>query len=429
MASTRSSGLNIAIVGAGFAGLASATLLARAGHRVTVFEKFAQPQALGAGILIQPSGLAAMQRLGIHDAVVQQGARIAHLYGVHPSQKPVVDVHYDDWRPGAYGLGLHRGVLFDALWHAAQAAGVQVETGHEVHDLIALSAHHHLTVVADGARSQTRAQTGLHVRDRLYPWGAVWAVLDDPTRRYGDTLWQWYRGARQMLGIMPTGVTAARPDAPPRPVVSLFWSMHANTWDAWRAAGLEAFKHEVRALNPDCEDLLSQLHTLEQLTWARYHDVVMPQYHTANCVVIGDAAHATSPQLGQGTNLALLDAVALADCLGAHHWNDDTAPNTIANPLAHALARYSVQRRRHLHFYGQASRWLTPLFQSHLRALPWLRDRFMAQSLHWPLVGDLNLQTLVGVRQSWGPGAAGLDIARVADGQPAKHVDPTHRRR
>lgn len=416
MASTLHSGLNIAIVGAGFAGLASATLLARAGHRVTVFEKFAQPQALGAGILIQPSGLAAMQRLGIHDAVVQQGARIAHLYGVHPGQKPVVDVHYDDWRPGAFGLGLHRGVLFDALWHAARAAGVQVQTGHEVRDLTALRAYHDLTVVADGARSQTRGQTGLHVRDRLYPWGAVWAVLDDPTRRYGDTLWQWYRGARQMLGIMPTGVTAARPDAPPRQVVSLFWSLHADTWEAWQAAGLEVFKNEVRALNPHCEDLLGQLHSLEQLTWARYHDVVMPQYHTADCVVIGDAAHATSPQLGQGTNLALLDAVALADCLGAHNWTGTPATTTTAAQMAEALAHYTAQRRRHLHFYGQASRWLTPLFQSHWQALPWLRDRLMAQSLNWPLVGELNLQTLVGVRQSWWPGAAGLDIARVARG-------------
>ena len=45
--------LNVAIVGAGFAGLASAVLLARQGHRVTVYEKFREPRAVGAGILIQ----------------------------------------------------------------------------------------------------------------------------------------------------------------------------------------------------------------------------------------------------------------------------------------------------------------------------------------------------------------------------------------
>lgn len=66
---------NIAIVGAGFAGLATATLLARAGHQVTIFEKFAAPQAVGAGILIQPTGLAAMRTLGILDEVLAHGAK------------------------------------------------------------------------------------------------------------------------------------------------------------------------------------------------------------------------------------------------------------------------------------------------------------------------------------------------------------------
>ncbi|MFM7505060.1 MAG: FAD-dependent oxidoreductase, partial [Rubrivivax sp.] len=53
--------MDIAVAGAGFAGLASAALLARDGHRVTVYERFEQPRAVGAGILIQPSGLAALR--------------------------------------------------------------------------------------------------------------------------------------------------------------------------------------------------------------------------------------------------------------------------------------------------------------------------------------------------------------------------------
>lgn len=64
----------------------------------------------------------------------------------------------------------------------------------------------------------------------------------------------------------------------------------------------------------------------------------MPRYHTHNTVVIGDAAHATSPQLGQGTNLALLDAVALAHSLA------------YAADLPSALAAYTRARKTHLHF-------------------------------------------------------------------------------
>jgi 2-polyprenyl-6-methoxyphenol hydroxylase-like FAD-dependent oxidoreductase len=106
-------------------------------------------------------------------------------------------------------------------------------------------------------------------------------------------------------------------------------------------------------------------------------------------VVTGDAAHATSPQLDQGTNLALLDAVALTQALST------------ATDLPSARAAYTQARRGHLHFYSQASRLLTPLFQSDLTLLPWLRDIFLAHSAGWPVMQGLSLQTLVGVRKGW----------------------------
>jgi 2-polyprenyl-6-methoxyphenol hydroxylase-like FAD-dependent oxidoreductase len=397
----RSSPLNVAVVGAGFAGLSCAALLARGGHRVTIHEKFDQPQALGAGILVQPSGLAAMRVLGIQDEIQRHGERIDHLFGVTPRQRPVVNVRYHHWQAGSFGVGLHRGVLFDALWKLAGDCGVQVETGHHVKDLAKLERAHDLVVVADGSNSSLRSQTGLAVRDRVYPWGAVWAVLQDPGRSHGSTLWQWYRGAHQMLGIMPTGL-APGSDVP---VVSLFWSLHAGRYAAWREAGLDSFKREVLALHPGCGALLDHVTSLDQLTWARYHDTVMPSYHTGRVVVVGDAAHATSPQLGQGTNLALLDAVALRDCL-----DQDTS-------VPQALERYTQLRRRHLHFYGQASRWLTPLFQSDLRVLPWLRDVFMNAASSLPVMGPLTRQVLVGVRKGWLPGQT-LELAPEARAEP-----------
>src|SRR6188768_4058716 len=95
--------LKVAVAGAGFAGLATASLLARAGHRVTVFERFSTPQSAGAGILVQPSGLAAMATLGIAHDVLARGARIDHLFGVTPHKRPVVDVRYQAWREGSFG--------------------------------------------------------------------------------------------------------------------------------------------------------------------------------------------------------------------------------------------------------------------------------------------------------------------------------------
>lgn len=375
---------NIAIVGAGFAGLAAATLLARQGHRVTVHEKFAEPRSVGAGVLVQPTGLAAMRVLGIEREIIDAGGRVEHLWGVTPTGRPVIDIHYADWRADSFGVGLHRGVLFNALWREAVSAGVAMVTGTEVERLDALTASHDLTVLADGAHSRLREQTGLAVRHRIYPWGAWWAVLPDPNGIYAQrkTLLQWYDRAEKMLGIMPTG---KRPgdDAT---VVSLFWSLRADRVPRWRERGLDAWKDEVRALNPAAESLLVQIGHADQLAWAQYADVVMPRYHTDRLVVIGDAAHATSPQLGQGTNLALLDAVTLARCIEQ------------ASVIPDALDQYTRLRKSHLHFYGQMSRLLTPVFQSDQRLLPWLRDIFMATTSKWPVARDINHQVLVGVR-------------------------------
>jgi 2-polyprenyl-6-methoxyphenol hydroxylase-like FAD-dependent oxidoreductase len=376
--------LNIAIIGAGFAGLASAILLARQGHHVTVFEQFAAPQAVGAGVLIQPTGLAAMKTIGVLGEVLQKGAKIEALYGVTPKGRPVIDIQYDRWQAGSFGLGLHRGVLFQALWTAALAAGVHIQTGAAISALTAVQ-DYDCRIIADGSHSTLRGQTGLPSKQTMYPWGAVWAVLPDPNHAYGSTLWQWYRQAHQMLGIMPTGQA---PDSQ-TPVVSLFWSVRQDRYPAFLAAGLDAWKAQVLALNPACGALLAHISSLEQLTWARYYDVVMPRFHTVDTVVIGDAAHAMSPQLGQGTNLALMDAVALAQCMA-------DAPD-----VATALTRYTTARRGHLRYYSQVSRALTPVFQSDQTLLPWLRDQWMARSSRWPVMGTMNLQTLVGVRKGW----------------------------
>ena len=76
-----------------------------------------------------------------------------------------------------------------------------------------------------------------------------------------------------------------------------------------------------------------------------------------------NAAHATSPQLGQGANLALWDAMCLTDALSEERGS-----------LAAALAGYTAVRRRHLNYYQLATRALTPLFQSDSRALGVVRD-------------------------------------------------------
>src|SRR5262245_34531140 len=112
--------LRIGVVGAGTAGAAAAILLARAGHAVTVFERVADPQPIGAGITLQPTGQAVLAQLGLIAPIASHGAPIDRLTCVRRGGRPLVDLAYAEIDPRLRGIGIHRGVLFETLFGAAR---------------------------------------------------------------------------------------------------------------------------------------------------------------------------------------------------------------------------------------------------------------------------------------------------------------------
>lgn len=396
--------MRIAIIGAGTAGPAAALLLKRAGAPVELFERAAAPSAVGAGILLQPSGLAVLQRLGLLQTVLAAGHRIASLRGVTERGRTVLSLHYKDLRADLFGLGTHRGSLFAALVAALPGAGVPLHTGVDVAtveqqgaQLVLKGAEQHglfdLVVLADGARSHLRGAIGGVQRQAPYPYGALWFVGDDHTHPSDGCLSQVYDGTHKMVGLLPSGVHPGQP----HPQISLFWSLPADQIDTVRAGTLAQWRAQVLRLYPQTEDLLEQISDMQQLLPARYLDVVLHRPFamrgSSAIAAIGDAAHAMSPQLGQGANLALLDAEALADALIAH------AALTQKSQLPTALNAWHKKMRHKIQTYQQLSRWLTPVFQSNYRWLGPPRDAFMGLSCRmWPF-NKLMLTALAGVKQ------------------------------
>src|SRR5688500_1152857 len=121
--------LDVGVIGCGTAGPAAALFLARGGHRVTVYERVAEPAPVGAGILLQPTGQAVLARLGLLERVRARAAPVDRLLAQRACGRAAVDLRYHEIG-SAVGLGIHRGVLFEALFDALRAdAGVELRVG------------------------------------------------------------------------------------------------------------------------------------------------------------------------------------------------------------------------------------------------------------------------------------------------------------
>ena len=369
-----------------------------------VYERAERLGPVGAGLLLQPSGLSVLWELGLLQAVLDHGRRVNRLFGDDADGHQVMDMHYREMDPRLFGVGIQRGALF-ALLDRARDPATPVHRDTEISDLDpergrlrdARGGWHgpfDLLVVADGAGSRLREQVGRVRLDRPYPWGALWCLCPAQGWAHGDTLRQRYRLARQMVGMLPVG---GRP-GDPTPRLSFFWSLPCSEFERWSADGLAPWRASLRALWPQAEDQLGALDSPNQLARAHYRDAVLDGWFRGRAVLAGDAAHAMSPQLGQGVNMALLDARALRDSLRG------------GGSLDQALQRYQRARRAHVGIYHLWSRWLTPLFQSDADRIAALRNRLFDPLGRIPPGGGLRLRVLSGLQKGW------LGRLRLADG-------------
>jgi 2-polyprenyl-6-methoxyphenol hydroxylase-like FAD-dependent oxidoreductase len=386
--------LHIAVAGAGPAGLATALYLRRDGHRVTVYDRFAEPKPLGSGLILQPTGLSVLADLGLSGEISKSGNRIDRLQGTDAeSGRTVLDVRYDARPGGRYGLAVHRAALFGVLYRAVLGEGIEIVTAAELDAVVpgertrlvdaqgrALGAFD-LVVDATGARSRLRRSAGLAGESKPLAYGAFWASLDWRGTGFDEvSLTQRYRRASVMIGVLPIG--RAEPDG--RKMAALFWSLKPDDAEHVQSQGLTAWKAEVAKLWPECQTYLDQIEDFDQLTLARYGHHTLPLPAARGFAVIGDAAHSTSPQLGQGANMALLDAAALAHALRR------------ASDVDAALAAYVRARRWHVRLFQMLSLAFTPFYQSDSVLLPVLRDRLVATVAKLPPAPQLLASIVAG---------------------------------
>jgi 2-polyprenyl-6-methoxyphenol hydroxylase-like FAD-dependent oxidoreductase len=378
----------VGVIGLGVAGAAIAHLLARDGHRITLLERAEEPRPIGAGILLQCSGQEVLQRLGVLGEVLAHAAPLDELHARHEDGRTLIRTRYPDLAPECKAYGLHRGVLFNALWGRVRSAAVDVRLGCDVtgrvvrpNDEVYLTdawGERHgpfdFVIAADGSRSRFRQACGVRASVTKYAHGTLWVTA--PGSGVPGKLLQVVRGNRHLLGLLPLG------DG----LVSLYWGLPAAQFEQVKSRGLDALKDEILAFCPEAAGVLDVVVAFEQFLLTTYQHVHLWRWYDRWTLFIGDACHAMSPHLGQGANLALVDAWRFAACL-----------RTASSPQA-AFQAFRQAQRSYLRYYATITYLLSPFFQSDWRVLGWGRDLALSLLPWIPFVKRQMLLTVTGLK-------------------------------
>ena len=315
--------MDFTIIGAGIGGLTTAHALLAQGHKVQVFERAETLREIGAGVVLGANAMQVLHRLGLHNAVRAQGQPVTSftLRGRHGQALSTADTTVFTKRLGFDNLAIHRAALQRVLLAALPAGTVQLGQAltHFSQDEHSVSlrfangrvVHTAALVAADGLRSAVRQQLLPDSRPR-YAGYTCWRAVVDAHRLAlpaGHTTEIW-GGAAGRFGYVPLA------DG------QVYWFACVNSPDAnnpqYRAYTVGDLQRQFAPL-PEPVGALLALTKPDQLLWNDILDIKpLPQFAFGRVLLLGDAAHATTPNMGQGAGQAVEDALALATCLAAN---------------------------------------------------------------------------------------------------------------
>jgi 2-polyprenyl-6-methoxyphenol hydroxylase-like FAD-dependent oxidoreductase len=376
------------VAGGGIAGLATARGLLSLGWDVAVYEKAQAFGPDGAGVILAPNAVRSLEWLGFGGHVRSRSTAtgVAAIRDSSGRWLLRTDVHEFEARFGVPSLAVHRADLHAMLMSAISAADLR--TGYEV---TATAGGHQPTVAfaagagddsadlivgADGLWSVVRAAVAAGHPGPAYAGYIAWRGLVPAdaaprlSRDIGPTE-TWGRGRR--FGIVPLS------DG------QVYWYATTSCPRGSRATGrLEDLRERYGGWHEPIPELLAQTPPESLLRHEIYYLAApLPRYARSRVVLVGDAAHAMTPDIGQGGGTALEDAVVLTHALG----RDFDIPA--------ALERYDRLRRRRTQrvvrmaaAVGRVAQWEHPVLAAIRNAVvgaipPSLYLRLNDETLGW----------------------------------------------
>ena len=330
---------SIIIVGGGIGGLFAANALVGQGLQVTVYEQAPALGEVGAGVYLTPNSVRHLQRVGLGPAVEKWGAKVGNNSRYfHHDGSPIALVQVTDLSGWNATYGMHRADLVDMLAKALPS-GV-VRTGHrcagfERHGELArvrfengAVAEADAVIGADGIHSVLRS----HVYSSSRPVfsGIVayrGAVPSELVPDWPAESWLMWLGKGKHFLVYPMRAAA---------LINFVGFVPADKEmkESWSAAGdPDALRREFADWDPRIGSLLGQVN--KTFRSALYDREPLPCWTKGRLTLLGDAAHAMLPHLGQGANQSIEDGMAFATILA----------NTDRTTILAALLVYERLRR------------------------------------------------------------------------------------
>jgi 2-polyprenyl-6-methoxyphenol hydroxylase-like FAD-dependent oxidoreductase len=332
------------IVGGGIAGLATAAGLARAGIACEVVERAPAWAPVGAGIVLSVNAMAVMRRLGLDDAVAERGTRLGRGAITDAAGRELGATDFALLEPElGPTIALHRAALHEVLLEGARDvpvahdASVEAlrsdEDGVDVTFTDGREHRYDLVVGADGLRSRVR-ELLFGPSSLAYSGYTCWRfVVKSPVRSLAMRE-MWGRGRR--LGIVPIGEDSlyafAVANAPPGA-------------DDPPEGRLDRLRERFAGFGGQAPDVLAALQSPDQLIHNDLEERPEGPWHAGRVLLIGDAAHAMTPNMGQGAAMALEDAAVLVELLAAG-----------ASPVSEVVLRLVERRRARVRWVQRQSR-------------------------------------------------------------------------
>jgi 2-polyprenyl-6-methoxyphenol hydroxylase-like FAD-dependent oxidoreductase len=340
----------ILIVGGGIAGLTLATALHQQGFMAELIERSPAWYAVGAGIAVQPNGMRILHALGMGAAVERAGAVIRHWDFCDQQGEVLSETDLEAlWGTTGSFIGIERAKLHQALVAAAAAVpsrlGLSVTSLTQDDDRVSVdfsdgsTGRYDLVVGADGIGSIVR-KFMLSAAPPVSAGQMAWRSLA-PIRPHGLTKLQFLLGDGCFFGLCPVGSGHTYG----------FGNASAPRFHDAIQGRLERLRERFAAFGGIVQDYLAALETDEQIHCSAIEWVEQDQWYTGRVVLIGDAAHASSPMMGQGGCLAMEDAYVLAEVLRS------------AASVESALDTYVGRRNARVNWVQQASRAVAESFR------------------------------------------------------------------